>query len=157
MFARGPTGGTAFEFALEDLRIVLGTRIDIVEHTGELPRGVLVPPGVDMGIHAQAHALEEAFGRLALPQHLTMDDPVRLDALCGEEASGDAALLLAEIGQPVIVIGAERRLSMSDQIQHAHESPHPRREARKTVRAESTGQGWGTAGGQDEAPRLGRD
>ena len=73
-----------------------------------------------MGIHAQAHALEEAFGRLALPQHLAMDDPVRLDALCGEEASGDAALLLAEIRQPIIVIGAELRLSMSDQIQHAH-------------------------------------
>src|SRR5699024_3448685 len=116
----GPAGATAFQLGLEDGRIVLGPRIDLSQCTGELPGVELVPSGIELRFRLEVEPVEDAFDRLLLTQHLPVDDANGAYTLLTEVSAGEPALLVAEVGQSVVVVGAERGLSVSDQIEHTH-------------------------------------
>ncbi len=79
-------------------------------HAGEHAEVVeLVPPvvGVDIegGVERVTQALQQAFGRLAVPAHLPAHDRVQLDPAFGERPAEDAGLLPARLGEHVVVLG----------------------------------------------------
>src|SRR5699024_8549615 len=116
----GPAGAAAFQLGLEDGRIVLRPRIDLSQCTGELPGVELVPSRVDFRFRFGSEPVEDAFGGLLLTQHLPVDAANGGHTLPAEVSAAETALFVAEVGQSVVVVGAERGLSVSDQIEHTH-------------------------------------
>src|SRR5699024_931319 len=165
-------GAAAFQLGLEDGRIVLRPRIDLSQCTGELPGVELVPSRVDFRFRFGIEPVEDAFGGLLLTQHLPVDDANGVHTLPAEVSAGETALFVAEVGQSVVVVGAERGLSVSDQIENTHiplllrqnqrqRSPTcsvtvttpPRRSAVDRLSGVPSLSGWGSAIWPGRAPR----
>ena len=66
------------------------------------------------------HALQDAFHRLLLALQRSGDQAVEVDALVREIFAQAHALLVAELAELVVVVGAERGLAMSNEIKGSH-------------------------------------
>jgi hypothetical protein len=57
-----------------------------------------------------------------MPAQRAGEDAIERDAALGEILAEPARLAMAKLGQPVVVVGAERRLRMPHQIEFRHRS-----------------------------------